>query len=116
MKLYFKQRFFSWFDSYDIYAEDGSVAYTVEGKLSWGHCLHILNPQGDHIATVQQKVLTFLPKFEFYVQDRYAGMLQKEFTFFRPRLQSGLQRLARGGQLGGSGTTRSCGRTAALPR
>ena len=46
MKLYFKQRFFSWFDSYDIYHEDGSVAYTVEGKLSWGHCLHILNPQG----------------------------------------------------------------------
>lgn len=84
MKLYFKQRFFSWFDSYDIYAEDGSVAYTVEGQLSWGHCLHILNPQGDHIATVQQKVLTFLPKFEFYIQDQYAGMLQKEFTFFRP--------------------------------
>ena len=27
MKLYFKQRFFSWFDSYDIYYEDGSVAY-----------------------------------------------------------------------------------------
>ena len=27
MKLYFKQRFFSWFDSYDIYHEDGSVAY-----------------------------------------------------------------------------------------
>ena len=25
MKLYFKQRFFSWFDSYDIYHEDGSV-------------------------------------------------------------------------------------------
>ena len=55
MKLYFKQRFFSWFDSYDIYHEDGSVAYTVEGKLSWGHCLHILNPQGEHIATVQQR-------------------------------------------------------------
>ena len=51
MKLYFKQRFFSWFDSYDIYHEDGSVAYTVEGKLSWGHCLHILSPQGEHIAT-----------------------------------------------------------------
>ena len=33
MKLYFKQRFFSWFDSYDIYAEDGSVLFTVEGQL-----------------------------------------------------------------------------------
>ena len=36
MKLYFKQRLFSWFDSYDIYGEDGQVCYTVEGKLSWG--------------------------------------------------------------------------------
>ena len=63
MKLYFKQRFFSWFDSYDIYYEGGSVAYTVEGKLAWGHCLHILDPYGEHIATVKQQVLTFLPKF-----------------------------------------------------
>lgn len=80
MKLYFKQRFFSWFDSYDIYHEDGSVAYTVEGKLSWGHCLHILNPQGEHITTVQQRVLTFLPKFELYVGDRCVGEIRKEFT------------------------------------
>ena len=43
MKLWFKQRFFSWFDSYDIYYEDGSTAFTVEGKLSWGHRLHILD-------------------------------------------------------------------------
>ena len=30
MRLLFKQRFFSWFDSYDIYHEDGSIAFTVE--------------------------------------------------------------------------------------
>lgn len=41
MKLLFKQRMFSWFDSYDVYREDGSVAYTVEGKLAWGHKLII---------------------------------------------------------------------------
>jgi len=85
MKLYFKQRFFSWFDSYDIYHEDGSVAYTVEGKLSWGHCLHILSPQGEHIATVQQRVLSFLPKFELYIGKLYYGCIRKEFTFFTPR-------------------------------
>ena len=84
MKLWFKQRFFSWFDSYDIYHEDGSIAFTVEGKLSWGHRLHILNPQGQHIATVQQRVLTFLPQFEFYIADVLVGMLRKEFTLFRP--------------------------------
>ena len=39
MKLLFRQRFFSWFDSYDIYDEDGNTVYVVKGQLSWGHCL-----------------------------------------------------------------------------
>ena len=85
MKLLFKQRFFSWFDSYDIYDEAGNTVYTVEGKLAWGHCLHILDADGNHIGTVQQKVLTFLPKFELYEHDQYIGCIQKEFTFFAPR-------------------------------
>ena len=85
MRLIFKQRFFSWFDSYDIYDEDGNVVYTVEGKLSWGHCLHILNSVGEHIGTVRERVLTLLPKFEMYVGDSYVGCIQKEFTFFTPR-------------------------------
>ena len=84
MKLWFKQRFFSWFDSYDIYYEDGSTAFTVEGKLSWGHRLHILDERGQHIATVQQRVLTWLPKFEFYIGENLAGTLCKEWTLFRP--------------------------------
>ena len=52
MKLLFKQRFFSWFNSYDIYNENGETVYTVEGKLSWGHKLHILNKRGEHIAII----------------------------------------------------------------
>ena len=36
MKLLFKQRMFSWFDSYDIYDEDGNTFFTVEGKLPGG--------------------------------------------------------------------------------
>lgn len=84
MKLYFKQRFFSWFDSYDIYLEDGSTFYTVEGQLSWGHCLHILNDAGRHIATVKEQVLTLLPRFDFYIGDEHVGTLKREFTFLSP--------------------------------
>ena len=29
MYMHFKQRFFSWFDSYDIYGENDEVLYTV---------------------------------------------------------------------------------------
>ncbi len=85
MKLLFKQRAFSWFDSYDIYNEHGETVFTVEGQLSWGKCLHILNAAGEHIGTVQQKVMSFLPRFELYAYGDYLGSLTKEFSFLTPR-------------------------------
>ena len=85
MKLLFKQRFFSWFDSYDIYNEAGQTVYTVKGQLSWGHCLKIYDAQGREIGSVKERILTFLPKFEMYLGDRYVGCISKEFTFFLPK-------------------------------
>ena len=82
MKLRFKQRFFSWFDSYDIYNEAGETAYTVKGQLAWGHLLKIYDGQGREVGTVKQKVLTWLPKFELYLGDKYLGCISKEFTLF----------------------------------
>ena len=35
MRMYFKQRLFSWFDSYDIFDEEGNTLYVVKGQLSW---------------------------------------------------------------------------------
>ena len=85
MKLLFKQRFFSWFDSYDIYNEAGEVLYTVKGQLSWGHCLKIYDAQDREIGTVKERILTFLPKFEMYLGDRYVGCISKELSFFLPK-------------------------------
>lgn len=85
MKLLFKQRVFSWFDSYDIYDEQGDAVFTVKGQLSWGHCLHISDAAGNHIGTVKEVVLSFLPRFEIYAGDRLMGSIRKEFTFFKPK-------------------------------
>lgn len=85
MKLLFKQRLFSWFDSYDIYNEAGETLFVVKGQLSWGHCLKIFDAAGVEIGTVKEVVLTFLPKFEMYLGDTYAGCISKEFTFFKPK-------------------------------
>ena len=85
MRLRFKQRFFSWLDSYDIYTEDGEVAYTVKGQLAWGHKLKIFDASGSEVGTVQQVVLTFLPKFEMYLGENYLGCIKKELTFFKPK-------------------------------
>ena len=85
MKLLFKQRFFSWFDSYDIYDEAGNTMFVVKGELAWGHLLRIYDANGREIGCIKEKILTWLPKFEMYIGDRYAGCISKELTFFKPK-------------------------------
>lgn len=85
MKLLFRQRFFSWFDSYDIWNEAGETVYTVRGQLSWGHCLKIFDAQNRAIGTVRERILSFLPRFELYLGEQYLGCVRKELSFFRPR-------------------------------
>ncbi len=85
MKLLFKQRFFSWFDSYDIYDEQGDTVFTVKGQLSWGHLLNIYDRTGECIGTVREKLLTLLPKFEMYMGERYVGSINRELSLFTPQ-------------------------------
>lgn len=84
MKLLFKQRLFSWFDSYDIYDEQGNTLYVVKGQLSWGHCLKIFDARDNEVGMVKEQVFTFLPKFNIYENGNYLGCISKEFSFFTP--------------------------------
>ena len=85
MRLLFKQRLFSWFDSYDIYNESGETLYTVKGQLAWGHCLKIFDAYGNEVGMVKERLFTWLPKFEMYLGDWCAGCISKEFTLFKPK-------------------------------
>ena len=84
MKLIFKQKMFSWFDSYDVYSQSEEKLYTVKGQLSWGHCLKIYDSVGRELGTVKEKVFSWLPTFEIYGGENYIGSIKKEFTFFKP--------------------------------
>ena len=84
MKLLFRQRFFSWFDSYDIYDEWGVSLFTVKGQLSWGHRLEIYDTQDRYLGQVKEEVLTGLPRFALYLGERCIGQIKREFTLFRP--------------------------------
>ncbi len=86
MKLLFKQRMFSWFDSYDIYNEFGNIVYEVKGEFSWGHCLKIYDMNGIEVGTVKEKMMTFMPKFEMYFGETYVGSISKEFASRNTRL------------------------------
>ena len=88
MKLHFKQRFFSWFDSYDIFDDDGNTVFTVKGQLSWGHKLNICDAQGYFLGTVKEKVLVLTPTFELYIGDECVGRIRREFlSIIRPRYE-----------------------------
>lgn len=85
MQLRFKQRFFSWFDSYDIYDEYGDTYFTVKGQLAWGHDFHIYDRNGDFIGELEQQIFRFLPHFTLYENGQTVGEIVKEFSWFRPR-------------------------------
>ena len=66
MKLLFKQRAFTWFDSYDIYDENENTVYVVKGQLSWGHCLKIFDASEEHeMGTVKEQIFWgwFKPRY-----------------------------------------------------
>ncbi len=84
MKLLFKQRAFTWFDSYDIFDEAGDTVYTVQGRLAWGHKLEISDAAGNYLGQVRQEVLTFRPRFSLFIGENCVGQLRKEFALFKP--------------------------------
>jgi uncharacterized protein YxjI len=86
MRLLFKQRIFSWLDSYDIYDEHGNVIYIIKGKLSFGHCLYVYDVHDNHIATLKEEIITLLPRFQMFIHDQYIGQIKKEFTFLNHHL------------------------------
>ena len=85
MKLLFKQRLFSWLDSYDVFNENGDTVFTVKGQLAWGHCLKIFDSMGRELGTVKERIFSFLPRFEMYLGEEFVGCISREFSFFRPR-------------------------------
>lgn len=85
MQLLFKQRLFSWTDSYDIYDEAGNTAFVVKGRFSLGHKLDVYDWSGAYVAALEEEILHLLPQFNIYIGNQFVGKIKREFTFFRPK-------------------------------
>ena len=85
MKLYMKQKVFSWTDKFTVADEQGSARYFVQGELfSWGKQLHICNAAGQEVAFIRQKVFSWLPRYFVEINGQTVATIVKDFTFFRP--------------------------------
>ena len=61
MKLLFRQRVFSWLDSYDVYDENGKKVYEVKGQIAWGHCQKIYDNNGKELGKIQEQKIAITP-------------------------------------------------------
>lgn len=87
MRLIFKQRLFSWFDSYDVYDENENVVFSVAGRMSFGKKLEIYDAAGQYLGELKQKIFSWRPTFEMYLGGSYVGCVSKEYTFLRPKFR-----------------------------
>ena len=88
MKLYIRQKVFSWKDKFTVKDYDGRDVYQVEGEFfSLGKKLHIYDMSGNEVAFIQQKLLSFLPRYYVYVGDNQVAEIVKKFTFLRPKYE-----------------------------
>lgn len=86
MKLYIKQKVFSWGDKFTIKDETGQDRYFVEGEVfSFGKKLHIYNISGQEVAFIKQEVWSWMPRFYVFCGDRHVAEIKKAFTFLLPK-------------------------------
>ena len=86
MRLYMKEKVFSWNERFTIKDENGWDKYYVEGELfSWGKKLHLRNIHGEVMAFIQQKLWTWMPRYTVSMAGREIAEIRKEFTFFYQR-------------------------------
>ena len=86
MKLYIKQKVFSWGDKFRVYDENENDRYYVEGEVfTFGKKLHLCEPGGMELAYIHQKVWSFRPRYFISRSGFDAAEVVKEFTFFRDK-------------------------------
>lgn len=84
MKLYIKQKVFTWRDKFYVYDAGGNNRYYVEGEIfTLGKKLHLYDLSGRERSYIYQKVWSFLPRFFINQYGRDVAEIVKHFTFFR---------------------------------
>lgn len=88
MKLYIKQRVFSWSDTYDVYDEREEAKYFVKAEIfSLGHQIHVYGKNENEIGAMHQKLLTLTPEFYVEIKNRQAGTIKKKLSLLRPKYE-----------------------------
>jgi uncharacterized protein YxjI len=84
MKLYIKQKVFSWRDKFAVFDENQNPLYFAQGEIfSWGRKLRLYDANEREVAFIKQKLMTFLRRYIIEINGE-CFTLVKDFTFFKP--------------------------------
>lgn len=85
MNLYIKQKIFSWADTFSVMDANGSILYSVVGKI-FSIAKKLTIYQNDkEVARIEKKLISLLPKFYVYVGDQQIAEIQKHISFLHDK-------------------------------
>ena len=86
MRLYIKQKVFSWGDKFTVRDENGRDRYYVEGEIfTFGKKLHVYDLHGREVAFIKQEVWSWMPRYYVFCKEQLVAEIKKEFTFLFPQ-------------------------------
>lgn len=87
MKLYIKQKIFSFKDRYDIYDENQNIAYYVEGKMfAFLDKISMYGANHQLEYFIQRKFSWFLSEYEIYNNNKLCARIKQRMSLFKGKL------------------------------
>lgn len=88
MKLYIKQKVFSWRDKFYVKDEEGNDRYYIESEIfTLAKKLHVYDMEGNEVCYIEGQIFTFLPKYRVYVGGEVLCEVSAKLSFLRPKYE-----------------------------
>ena len=85
MKLYIKQKVFSWRDKFAVKDEAQDDRWFAQGEIfTFGRKLHVYDARGVEVAFIRQKIWSFLSRYYIEIGGREYEFV-REFMILRPK-------------------------------
>ncbi|AGE65510.1 MULTISPECIES: LURP-one-related/scramblase family protein [Bacillus] len=86
IELFMKQKMFSFKDAFHIYDRNEQETFKVEGRFfSLGDSLQMTDTSGKTLVSIEQKLMSLLPRYEISIGGKTVCEVTKKVTFFKPK-------------------------------
>lgn len=86
MRYVIREKFWSWGDDFYVYDENQQPIYQIKGKVfSWGDQLSFRDMQGNELAYIKQRLISFMPCYEIHHEGQLFAEMHKKFTWFNQK-------------------------------